>query len=45
MSRNTLLEMRTEDGRFVQLRDGGFKIINGTERIRLTSSDPNAPEA
>jgi hypothetical protein len=45
MSEDSLREMRTEDGRFVQLSDGGFEIIDGTRRIRLTSNDPNAPKA
>jgi hypothetical protein len=43
MAEDTLMEMRTEDGRFVQPCEGGFEIIDGTERIPLTSNDPNAP--
>ena len=43
MSEDILQEMRTEDGRFVQPCSGGYEIIDGMERIPLTSDDPNAP--
>lgn len=43
MVEDTLQELRTEDGRFVQPCSDGYEIIDGMHRILLTSDDPNAP--
>jgi hypothetical protein len=39
------LEMRTDDGRHVNfLGPGEYEIVDGTRTIRITSTDPNAPQ-
>lgn len=44
MKEDKLFELRTADGRFVQPRGSGFEIIDGAERILLTTNDPDAPQ-